>query len=125
MKISPLIALAAAVLLAAGCATSSHTTQSAAPAVSRLAQSDLKIVSAVYGSGKTFVDVTQRVDYLLNHSPEGFTARPARMQVDPTPDTTMSLVIVYQFKGQQHTVTKGQRGRVTIQLLQDAAKSPA
>jgi len=124
MKISPLIALAAAVLLAAGCATS-HKTQSTAPAVSRLDQSDLKIVSAVYGSGKTFVDVTQRVDYLLNHSPKGFVARPARMLVDPTPDTTMSLVIVYQYKGQQHTVTKGQRGRVTIQLLQDAAKTPA
>src|SRR6185312_12935783 len=115
------------VVLTAGCATS-HTTQSSAPAtatVSRLDQSGLKIVSAVYGSGKTFVDVTQRVDDLLNHSPKGFVARPARMKIDPTPDTPMSLVIVYQYKGQQHTLTKGQRGRVTIQMLQDAAKGAA
>lgn len=124
MKILPLLAIGAAVILAAGCATS-HTAQPATPAISALEKSDLKIISAVYGSGKTFVDVTQRVDDLLNHSPKGFVARPARMKIDPTPDTPMSLVIVYQYKGQQHTLTKGQRGRVTIPMLQEAATPPA
>jgi len=127
MKVSCLVALVAAAVLAAGCATS-HTVQTATPtpvAASPLDKADLKIISAVYGSGKTFVDVTQRVDDLLNHSRKGFVARPARMKIDPTPDTPMSLVIVYQYKGQQHTLTKGQRGRVTIQMLRDAAKSAA
>ncbi len=129
MKISRLVAIGAVVVLAVGCATSSHPTQSVAPAtpvaVSRLAQSDVRIISAVYGSGRTFIDVTQRVDDLLNQSPAGFRARPARMLVDPMPDATKILVIVYEYKGQQHTLTKGQRGKVTIQILQEAANNPA
>ncbi|HWC61470.1 MAG TPA: hypothetical protein VHC44_17390 [Verrucomicrobiae bacterium] len=128
MKKSPLAVMAAIIVLVAGCSTTSPSARSVSPATSgatRLAQSDLKIISAVYGSGKTFVDVTQRVDDLLNQLPKGFRARPARMLVNPTPNTTMSLVIVYQYKGQQHTLTKGQRGRVSIQILQEAANRPA
>ena len=128
MKISHLVALGASLILVAGCATSSPTAQVAKPAASvasPLVQADLKIISAVYGSGKTFVDVTQRVDDLLNHSPKGFAARPARMLVDPTPDFIKTLVIVYEYKGQPHTLTKGQRGRVSIPILQEAAKPAA
>jgi len=47
------------------------------------------------------------------------------MLVDPTPDATKTLVIVYEYKGQQHTLTKGQRGRVSIQILKEAANHPA
>lgn len=127
---TPLLAAAVAVLvLVAGCSTTSHQVQSsatpAATAVSRLGRSEVRIISAVYGSGRTFVDVTQRVDDLLNRLPKGFRARPGQMQIDPTPDTTKILVIVYEYKGLQHTLTKGQRGKVTIQILQDAANHPA
>lgn len=129
MKLPLFIAIGAAAVLAVGCATSSHTAQSVTPTTTStttpLARSDLKIISAVYGSGKTFVDVTQRVDDLLNQSSKGFRARPARMLVDPTPDATKTLVIVYEYKGQQHTLSKGQRGKVTIQILREAANHPA
>ena len=127
MKIIPYVITAGAiVVLAAGCATSPHTASSIAPATTPstlLTQSQLKIISAVYGSGRTFTDVTARVNTLLNQSPNGFRARPGRMLVDPTPDATKILVIVYEYKGQQHTLTKGQRGKVSIQILEEAATS--
>jgi len=128
MKISRLVAIGACAVLATGCATSTHTTQAVAPATvatSRLAQSDLRIISAVYGSGRTFVDVTRRVNDLLNQRPNGFRARPGQMLIDPTPDATKTLIITYEYKGQQHTLTKGQRGKVTIQILQEAVEHPA
>lgn len=85
-------------------------------------QSDIVILSAVYGSGTQFRDVTDRVRELLSKPDAEFFSRPEWLQNDPTPGWNKELVIIFTRKGQRHIFMTGEGGRVTVAALVDAAK---
>jgi hypothetical protein len=112
-------------LLVAGCAAPSHTKSPrpnpSAPVVS--ASADLLVISAVYGSGTSYADVTYRVNDMIHQPTVEFFARPEWLRTDPTPGWNKALVIVYEFKGQRRTFTCGEGGRVSAEILiQEATK---
>ncbi len=101
-----------------GCATSSQSSaDSLPPGISQTAPSHLLIISATYGSGSNFADVTERVNDLLRQPHVEFFANPEGLNADPTPGWNKALVIVYEFKGQRRIFTTGEDGRVTAKLL--------
>ena len=59
----------------------------------------LLVISAVYGSGDKFADVTYRVNDLLRDPETVFWARPQWLGADPTPGWNKALVIVYEHDG--------------------------
>ena len=75
------------------------------------------IVSATYGSGTHFADVTERVDELIHQPDVEFFARPEWLHADPTPGWNKALTIVYEFKGHRHVFTAGEGGKVSVDLL--------
>jgi hypothetical protein len=82
---------------------------------------ELLIISATYGSGTHYADVTSRVNDLLRQPGVDFYARPQWLEADPTPGWNKALVIVYEFKGQRHIFTTGEGGRVNVtDLLKEA-----
>lgn len=85
-----------------------------APAPERLA---VKLVSAVYGSGTTFADVTDRVKSFLDEPGACFQANPHWLGADPTPGWNKALVIVYETAGKRRTLTVGENGEVSAALL--------
>jgi hypothetical protein len=101
-----------------GCATSRNGTQNYLPpqAISS-PTANLLIVSAVYGSGIHFADVTYRVNDLLHQRGVEFFARPEWLHADPTPGWNKALVIVYEFKGHRRIFTTGEGGKVNVELL--------
>jgi hypothetical protein len=117
------ILIIAASLLAAGCATSHNISSPHHPPLEAATPAaDLLIISATYGSGSNFSDVTYRVNDLLRQPDVEFTARPQWLGADPTPGWNKALVIVYEFKGQRHTFTTGEGGKVSVSVLLDEAK---
>ena len=124
MKTASLIGLGVSLLLAVGCATPSRThqppAQPGAPGAS--IADDLLVISAVYGSGTAYADVTYRVNSLVHQPTLEFTAKPEWLQADPTPGWNKALVVVYEFKGRRHTFTSGEGGRVSAQILIQHAK---
>jgi hypothetical protein len=82
----------------------------------------LLIVSAVYGSGGTFRDVTDRVNTLLHESDAEFYSKPEWLHDDPTPGYNKELVIVYKYQGQRHIFMTGEGGKVSVTTLLDEAK---
>ena len=124
MKALNVVSLGVCVLLTAGCASPSLTksphANPGAPVAS--ASADLLVISAVYGSGTSFADVTYRVNEMIHQPSVEFFARPEWLRADPTPGWNKALVIVYEFKGQRHTFTCGEGGRVSAEILiQEAA----
>jgi hypothetical protein len=122
MKTLLLSTAAAVLLLSAGCAnTSTHSkstnTRGKPPMADASVNADLLIISAVYGSGTKFADVTYRVNDLLRQPGVEFFARPEWLKVDPTPGWNKALVIVYEVRGQRHNFTAGEGGKVSAQLL--------
>jgi len=85
-----------------------------APAPERV---PVKLISAVYGSGTSFADVTDRVKSLLDEPDACFYANPPWLGADPTPGWNKALVIVYEVKGQRRTFTAGENGEVSAALL--------
>jgi hypothetical protein len=85
----------------------------------------LQIISAVYGSGTHFADVSARVNDLVQQT-AGFDARPEWLKADPTPGWNKQLMIVYEVSGHRHvfTANEGDRISATI-LLTAAAQQPA
>jgi ribosomal protein S27E len=79
-------------------------------------RSNVRIVSAVYGSGSNFEDVSYRVSNLVHQRSE-FNAQPAWLKADPTPGWNKTLVIVYKVKGQRHVFTTGEGGKVSAAIL--------
>lgn len=77
----------------------------------------LKLVSAVYGSGTAFADVTDRVKALLDEPGARFHANPHWLGADPTPGWNKALVIVYEISGKRRTFTAGENGEVSAPLL--------
>jgi hypothetical protein len=84
--------------------------------------SDLLLISAVYGSGTRYADVTYRVNDLLHQPAVEFYASPEWLQTDPTPGWNKALVIVYEFKGRRRTFATGEGGRVSAGVLLEEAK---
>lgn len=77
----------------------------------------LKLISAVYGSGTAFADVTDRVKSLLDEPSARFFANPNWLGADPTPGWNKALVIVHEVGGQRRTFTAGENGEVSAALL--------
>jgi hypothetical protein len=122
MKPYQLLILGAGLLIA-GCATSpTGSRRLHPPSVEATPAADLLIISATYGSGTNYADVTYRVNDLLRQPDVEFFARPEWLAVDPTPGWNKALVIVYEFKGYRHTFTTGEGGRVSASVLVDQAK---
>jgi hypothetical protein len=126
-KSTPLAALAwlLCLFLATGCATSPESTTKVVPldTSARTTPSNLTLVSAVFGAGTQFADVTPRVIDLLRQPDTTFAANRRWLQVDPAPDRNKTLVIVYEFRGRRHQFTVGKDGKVSLSLLQRHAKS--
>jgi hypothetical protein len=124
MKTHPLLILGISVsLLTAGCATSWKTAKTfQPPSVEPTAAADLLIISATYGSGTNYSDVTARVNDLLRQPDVEFFASPKWLGADPTPGWNKALVIVYEFKGHRHVFTAGENGAVTASALMAAAE---
>ena len=64
--------------------------------------SDLFIISATFGSGITFADVTARVSELIQQPNTSFLAQPKWLHADPTPGQSKSLIITYSYRGRRH-----------------------
>ena len=124
MKRLQLLTIGVGLLLVAGCTTPRHTTKKPGrPATAASASANLLIISAVYGSGKKFDDVTYRVNDLVHQPEVEFFARPEWLATDPTPGWNKALVIAYEFKGQRRSFTTGEGGRVSADILIEAAKN--
>jgi hypothetical protein len=119
MKPLPLCAGLACVLLFAGCATSTaaHRHPPHEADIRPSPASQVLIISATYGSGKKFADVTERVNDLLRQPNAHFWAKPKWLGADPTPGWNKALVIVYEVKGRRRTFTAGEGGTVSIARL--------
>jgi len=83
---------------------------------------ELLVVSAIYGSGSHFNDVTDRVNELLHQPGTEFYAKPDWLHADPTPGWNKELTIVYKSGGQRHFFTAGEGGKVSAAILLDEAK---
>lgn len=128
MNKTSLLGFACSLLLIAGCAT--HRPAPGPlhhpPLAGNLPGANLLVISAVYGSGANFVDVTYRVNDLLRQPGVEFFARPEWLHADPTPGWNKALVIVYEHKGQRRLFTTGEGGRVSADtLLGDKKPKPA
>ena len=125
MKRQYLLGMACSILLAAGCATnqSAPKTSHRPPATVESPGANLLVISAVYGSGIHFADVTYRVNDLLHQPEVEFFARPEWLHIDPIPGWNKTLVIVYEHKGQRRIFTSGEGGRVNIDILLETKKA--
>ncbi len=79
----------------------------------------LWIVSAIYGSGTHFADVSGRVNELLRGTNTQFYAHPDSLGADPTPGWNKTLVIIYELHGQRHLFTTGEGGQVSSAALRE------
>lgn len=117
IKIS-LLLVVAAVLAVNGCATADKTSvQHMPPAKASSPSAGVWIISATYGSGTNYSDVTERVNDLIHQPGVEFFARPEWLHADPTPGWNKALVMVYEFKGRRHVFTAGEGGRVSVESL--------
>lgn len=121
MKTVYLFAIAVSMAVVASCAAS-HQTESRPPAASSSSSADLQVISAVYGGGINWADVTVRVNALLNRPDFEFFARPEWLHADPTPGWNKALVIVYECEGRRHIFTTGEGGRVSVEQLVELAE---
>jgi hypothetical protein len=85
-----------------------------APAPKRV---PVKLISAVYGSGTAFADVTDRVKSFLDEPGAIFHANPPWLGADPTPGWNKALVIVHEVNGKRRTFTTGENGEVSAALV--------
>jgi hypothetical protein len=118
MKTATLLGLLLSLLLANGCATAPAKSTATPPPLAKPSPvSGLLIISAVYGSGVHFADVTARVSELLYQPGVEFFARPEWLNADPTPGWNKALVIVFEYRGQRRIFTSGEGGKVSLQDL--------
>src|SRR5580704_18024906 len=104
-------------LLVAGCASTQGHDNHLAPREAASPSAGVLIISATYGSGTNFADVTEPVDDLIHQPDVEFFARPEWLHADPTPGWNKALTIVYEFKGRRHILTTGEGGKVSVDLL--------
>lgn len=119
MKIPCIAILASLGLLLAGCASSqTHPPRAAKlPTAAPSPAESLLVISATYGSGVNFADVTFRVNDLLRQPGTVFYARPEWLLADPTPGWNKALVIVYELNGRRHLYATGEGGAVSAEEL--------
>jgi|GEM_PF-1181063 hypothetical protein len=87
------------------------------------AEVPVKVISAVYGSGTTFADVTDRVKSLLNEPGARFHANLHWLGTD-APGPNKTLVIVHEIQGKRHIFSAGENGEVSaVQLVEQAGSS--
>lgn len=111
-------------VLMMGCAAPSNSTPSASRPAAALPSpsAELLVISAVYGSGTSYADVTYRVNELVHQPGVEFFARPEWLQADPTPGWNKVLVIVYEHRKQRSIFSCGEGGRVNAAILIENAK---
>lgn len=85
-----------------------------APAPQRI---PVNLISAVYGSGTAFADVTDRVKALLAEPGARFYANPNWLGADPTPGWNKALIIVHQVGPKRQTFTVGENSEVNAALI--------
>ncbi|HEU5124963.1 MAG TPA: hypothetical protein VFW05_12980 [Verrucomicrobiae bacterium] len=120
MKTFQILALGVSLLFAAGCTTTRSRDFGAMPPVQASERSpEFLVISAVYGSGTKFADVTYRVDDLLRQPGVEFFSRPEWLHADPTPGWNKALVIVYDLNGQRRIFTAGEGERVSLNRLME------
>ena len=88
----------------------------------RVAESELVVTTAVWGSGNKVADVTKRVAELLASDAREFFARKSSLQVDPWPYRTKALAILYRYDGRNHLFVVQGGDKVTHQMLVENAK---
>lgn len=135
MKIPPPLCLAASLLFSALPVSSQETpAANATPAAevsypNFLNKSGIQILSATYGSGVSFSDVTDETVKLLNQQSR-FYASPEWLRADPTPGWNKAFVIVFKYQEKRYLFSCGEGGQVTVPLLKlkvaeaDAAANP-
>ena len=116
--------LALVIALAPGCVGGSGTPHRSVPPVRASdASSNLLVISAVYGSGTRYADVSCRVSELLHQADVEFFARPEWLRADPTPGWNKALVIVFEFENRRHLFTTGEGGKVSVDALLSSISS--
>jgi hypothetical protein len=83
---------------------------------------ELIIISAVYGSGSHFTDVTERVQKRLHTNDSEFYVNPEWLKADPIPGWNKELIITYKYASQRETYNAGENARITYKILLDYAK---
>lgn len=121
MKISSTLCVAASLLLSVQLlksqeAPSGAAATQAAACPNFLSKSGVEIISATYGSGVNFSDVTEATIKQLNENPK-FYATPEWLHADPTPGWNKALVIIFKYDGQKCLFSSGEGGKVDIPLL--------
>jgi hypothetical protein len=85
-----------------------------------------KVVSAYFGTGDGFADVTARVAELIRTEPAGFATTEDELQADPTPGLRKEFMVVYEYGGQRRVFTTHDGGMCSRDLLvQNPAKDAA
>jgi hypothetical protein len=118
VKGTALMICVAVCLAGSGCRTAGPRTADAVPpALAESAAADLLLISATYGSGTSFADVSDRVNELIHEPGVEFFARPEWLHADPTPGWNKALVLVYEYKGRRRLLAIGEGGQVTANIL--------
>ena len=108
--------------LLAGCASTANMKLFPPATAITSPAADLLILSATYGSGVNFADVSLRVNDLIHQSGVEFSARPQSLLADPTPGWNKALVIIYEYQGRRHLFASGEGGAVSVEILIKNAK---
>lgn len=82
----------------------------------------LSIVSAVYGAGSHFSDVTDRVQAILKEPGAVFAAKPHWLGADSQVEGDKTLIVVYLVGGKRHVYTVTEAAEVSADLLAAAAQ---
>jgi hypothetical protein len=81
--------------------------------------SDVTVVSATYGAGEHFVDVTARVIELLRTQPDGLVVESKTLEANPPTRLKKHLTIHYRFHGADYTFVCGVGQPVNHQTFVD------
>lgn len=85
-----------------------------------LDKSGIQIISATYGSGVSFSDVTEETIKLFNQQPK-FYASPEWLHADPTPGWNKALVIIFKWQDHRYLFSSGEGGLVNLPQLKSVA----
>jgi hypothetical protein len=66
----------------------------------------LQIISAKWGSGSRFQNVTQQLQGMVNNNRLSVKVSPQSMGGDPTPGASKKVIVDYRYQGRQQTVTR-------------------
>jgi hypothetical protein len=66
----------------------------------------LQIISARWGSGSRYVNVTQRLQDMVNSNGLSVKVTPQNMAGDTTPGASKKIIVEYRYQGRQQTVTR-------------------